>query len=125
MALRGIRGAITANENSVEEIGRVARLLITKMMSLNQLNFDQIGAAIFSSTQDLTATFPTAAVRQLPSFSLIPLFDTREPAIENSLPMCIRILLLVDTDKDLRDICHVYLEGAKKLRPDLMNTEKK
>ena len=119
MALRGIRGAATVPSNDKEEIWRVARLLITKIMSMNQLNFDQVGAAIFSSTADLTAAFPTTGVRQLPSFSLIPLFDTIEPNIENSLPMCIRLLLLVDIDINPRDICHVYLGEAKALRPDL------
>lgn len=123
MALRGIRGAITVEHNDKDEIWKAARLLITKIMSLNQLNFDQVGAAIFSSTEDLTVAFPSTGVRQLPSFSLIPLFDTREPAVENSLPMCIRLLLLVDIDKELREICHVYLEGAMKLRPDLSNKE--
>ena len=119
MALRGIRGATTVESNTKEEIWHAAQLLMTKVMSANQLNFDQVGAAIFSSTEDLTAAFPTTGVRQLPSFSSIPLFDTRQLAVENSLPMCIRLLLLVDVDKSLQDICHVYLEGARQLRPDL------
>ena len=120
MALRGIRGAASVESNTKEEIWRVSQLLITKLMSLNQLNFDQVGAAIFSSTSDLNAAFPSTGVRQLPSFSLIPLFDTVEPAIEDSLPMCIRVLLLVETDILPRDICHVYLGKAKALRPDLI-----
>ena len=120
MALRGIRGAVTVESNSKEEIWQASRLLMTKLMSSNQLNFNQVGAAIFSSTPDLTAAFPTTGVRQLPSFSLIPLFDTQEVDVEGSLPMCIRVLLLVDIDVKQRDIVHVYLGEAKKLRPDLM-----
>ena len=120
MALRGIRGAATVESNTKEEIWKTARLLMTKLMSANQLNFDQVGAAIFSSTEDLTAAFPTTGVRQLPSFSLIPLFDTRQIAVEDSLPMCIRVLLLVDIETKPRDICHIYLGGAKALRPDLV-----
>ena len=119
MALRGIRGAATVESNTREEIWKTSRLLMTQLMSANQLNFDQVGAAIFSTTDDLTAAFPTTGVRQLPSFSLIPLFDTREPAVEGSLAKCIRILLLVDTEKNQRDICHVYLGKARALRPDL------
>ncbi|MBR1397671.1 MAG: chorismate mutase [Selenomonadaceae bacterium] len=121
MALRGIRGAATVETNTKEDIWQVARLLMTQLMSMNQLNFDQVGAAIFSTTEDLTAAFPTTGVRQLPSFSHIPLFDTREPSIDNSLPMCIRVLLLVDIETNPRDICHVYLGKAKALRPDLSN----
>ena len=122
MTMRGIRGAITAEKNTKEEIWRVSQMLVTKVMSMNQLNSEQIGAIIFSSTEDLTAAFPSTGVRQLPSFSLMPLFDTREPAIENSLPMCIRILVLVDTDIKPRDICHIYLGKAKSLRPDLITS---
>ena len=120
MALRGIRGAATVEANTKEEIWKTARLLITKLMSMNQLNFDQVGAAFFSSTEDLTAAFPTTGVRQLPSFSMIPLFDARQPDVDDALPMCIRVLLLVDVEINPRDICHVYLGGAKVLRPDLV-----
>ena len=119
MALRGIRGAITVSSNTKEDIWQAALQIMTEILSKNKLKAEQIGAAIFSSTEDLTAAFPTTGIRKLPVFSLVPLFDTREPSIENSLPMCIRILLLVDTDKIPRDICHVYLGGAKDLRPDL------
>mgnify|MGYP002626312389 CR=1 FL=1 len=119
MAMRGIRGAVTVNENLKEQIWQAARLLVTKILSLNELRAENIGAIIFSMTEDLTAAFPSSAVRQLPALRLVPLFDTREPAIENSLPMCIRVLILADTDKLQNKIHHVYLGGAKNLRPDL------
>ena len=119
MALRGIRGATTVVSNKKEEIWQAARLLMTKLMSSNQLNANQVGAAIFSSTEDLTAAFPSTGVRQLPTFSHIPLFDAREPAVEGDLPMCIRVLLLVDVEINQLNIVHVYLNGAKSLRPDL------
>lgn len=119
MAMRGIRGAITVNENSREKIWQAAQLLITEILSLNELHAEDIGAIIFSTTEDLTAAFPSSAVRQLPELRLIPLFDTREPAVENSLPMCIRVLILADVDKKQNEIHHVYLGGAKNLRPDL------
>ena len=119
MAMRGFRGATTVDENSKEKIGLAARQLVTKILSLNELRTENIGAIIFSMTEDLTATFPSAALRQRPAFRLVPLFDTREPAIENSLPFCIRVLILAETDKDQNKIRHVYLGGAKNLRPDL------
>ena len=119
MAMRGIRGAATVAENSRELIWQEARHLVTKILSQNELRADSIGAIIFSTTEDLTAAFPSSAVRQLPAFRLVPLFDTREPAVENSLPMCIRVLILADIDKAQNKIHHVYLGGAKNLRPDL------
>lgn len=119
MAMRGIRGAATVTDNSRELIWQEALHLVTKILSLNELRAESIGAIIFSTTEDLTAAFPSSAIRQLPALRLVPLFDTREPAVEKSLPLCIRVLVLADTDKPQNKIHHVYLGGAKNLRPDL------
>ena len=54
MALRGIRGAITVDDNSREKIWQAARRLVTKVLSSNKLRGEDVGAMIFSSTQDLT-----------------------------------------------------------------------
>ena len=117
--VRGVRGAITVKENKKEEIEQAARTLVTKILSLNGFKNSMISAIIFSVTQDLTAAFPATGLRQLKGFRLVPLFDTVEPAVEGSLPMCIRVLILIDTDKEPQEICHVYLGEAQKLRPDL------
>ena len=39
-----------------------------------------------------------------------------EMVVPDGLPMCLRILVLVNTDKDQEEIQHVYLKGAIKLR---------
>lgn len=117
--VRGVRGAISVEENKKEVIEQAARTLVTKIMSLNSFSPDLISAIIFSVTQDLTASFPATGLRQLKGFQLVPLFDTVEPNVEGSMKMCIRVLILVDTDKPPQEICHVYLGDAQKLRPDL------
>ena len=118
--LRGIRGAITVEKNSKDEIWKAAQRLITEILSRNEILLENVGAIIFTSTKDLTAAFPTAGLRQLPgNFNLVPLFDAQEIFVEESLPMCIRVLMLADIEKNLSEIHHVYLENAKKLRPDL------
>ena len=122
--IRGIRGAITVDNNTKEEIGQAARTLVTKIMSMNGLKATELSAVIFSVTKDLTAAFPASGLRQLKAFRLVPLFDTQEQYVEGSLPMCIRVLILVDTDQEPQEICHVYLGGAQKLRPDLATAEK-
>ncbi|MBR0062206.1 MAG: chorismate mutase [Selenomonadaceae bacterium] len=119
MSLRGIRGAVTVDENSKEKIWSAARHLVTKILSQNEFRAENIGAIIFSMTEDLTAAFPSTALRQLPALRLVPLFDTREPAIENSLPLCIRVLILAETNFEQNKVHHVYLGEAKNLRPDL------
>lgn len=119
MALRGLRGAITVKENSQKAIWQASQFLITEIMSANQIPPESVGAIIFSCTKDLTAAFPAAGVRQLPNFQYLPLFDTQEMDVEGSMPMCIRALVLADIDKDLHEVCHIYLGDAKQLRPDL------
>ena len=117
--MRGIRGAITVGRNEKEEIWQAAQELITELLRTNAISADDIGAAIFSVTEDLTAAFPTAGVRRIAGFDLVPLFDARQCAIEDSLPRCIRVLLLVNTDVPQSKIHHVYLRAAAELRPDL------
>ncbi len=117
--MRGIRGAVTVEQNTKEEIWQAAQTMVKEILRRNSVTPDMIGAAIFSSTEDLTAAFPTAGVRQLSGFDLVPLFDARQCAIEGSLDHCIRVLLLVDTKKGQQEIQHVYLGRAAALRPDL------
>ena len=109
MSMRGIRGAITVEQNEKEAIWQAAKAMMQELIARNELAPEDIGAVIFSMTEDLTAAFPTAGVRQLPGFDLVPLFDARQCAIEGSLGKCIRVLVLADTEKKQRDIRHIYM----------------
>ncbi|RGS73945.1 chorismate mutase [Mitsuokella sp. AF21-1AC] len=117
--MRGIRGAITVAHNEKEEIWQAAQDMMQEILQRNALQPEDIGAVIFSMTEDLTASFPTAGVRRIPGFELVPLFDARQCAIEGSLPLCIRVLVLADTDLRQAEIRHVYLGKAARLRPDI------
>lgn len=117
--MRGIRGAVTVRRNEKEEIWQAAQELVAELLRVNGIAPDDIGAAIFSATEDLTAAFPTAGVRRMRGFDLVPLFDARQCAVEDSLPRCIRVLLLVNTDRAQTAIRHIYLRDAAALRPDL------
>lgn len=119
MSMRGIRGATTVEHNEKEEIWQAAAAMMKELLAKNELHTEDIGAVIFSMTEDLTAAFPTAGVRKLPGFDLVPLFDARQCAIEGSLPMCIRVLVLADTEKKQEDIHHIYMGRAVSLRPDI------
>ena len=120
--LRGIRGAISVPQNNKTEIFSAAQSLITKMLSANEISLDNVGAIIFTSTNDLNAAFPSAGLRQLSgNFNLVPLFDAQETFVEGSLQMCIRALILADIDKKIDEIKHIYLGEAEKLRPDLVS----
>ena len=117
--MRGIRGATTVERNDKEEIWQAAQELVRALVDANGIAPEDIGAAIFSVTEDLTAAFPSTGARHLPGFDLVPLFDARQCAVEASLPRCIRALLLVDTNCSQKEMHHIYLRGAAGLRPDL------
>jgi len=49
---------------------------------------------------------------------MVPMICSREIPVPGSLPRAIRILLHVESAGD-RPVRHVYLRGARALRPDL------
>lgn len=123
MAIRGIRGATTVQKNTKEDIVSATKELLEILVMRNNINTDDIASVVFSVTDDLNAGFPAVAARSL-GWLYTPLFCTREIPVPDSLGMCIRVLFHVNSDKPQKDIKHVYLNGAEKLRPDLDSAEK-
>lgn len=117
MAVRGIRGAITVEENTKEAILKETTRLLQDMVAQNQLDLEEIASIFFSVTQDIHAEFPAVAARQL-GFTDTPLLCLTEIPVPDSLPLCIRILIQVNTDKKQQDMVHSYLKKAASLRPD-------
>lgn len=116
--LRGVRGATTAASNRREDILTAVKELLEVMMHDNPISTEDIGAVIFSSTPDLDAAFPAAAARSL-GWTDVPLFGTQEIECPTGVALCIRILILWNTEKAQKEIRHVYLNGAAVLRPDI------
>jgi chorismate mutase len=58
------------------------------------------------------------AARQL-GWLDVPLMCGHEISVPGSLPLCIRVLLHWNTDKEQSEIEHVYVREANRLRPDL------
>lgn len=117
--LRGIRGAITVEKNEKIIVNEAVEELLEKIINENEIKTEDIGAAIFSATADIDVTFPAAAARKLAGWDMVPLFDAQQMAVDNSIERCIRVLLLVDTDKKQNEIQHIYLRRAQNLRPDI------
>ena len=117
--VRGIRGATTVENNDKREILDASAQMLEKIISENEINIDDIVSIIFTITPDLTKAFPAAAAREMGIVN-VPLLDMSEPEIEGALKKCIRILMHVNTDKNNSDMKHIYLKGAKVLRPDLV-----
>lgn len=117
MRCQGIRGATTVDANSREAILEAAAELLAELMSANHLRVEDIASAFFTTTRDLNAEFPAVAANNM-GFSDVALLCGHEMDVPGSLPMCLRILLHVNTEKEPQDLVHVYLRGAKALRPD-------
>lgn len=124
MAVRGIRGAISAEEDSPESVLNATSELIRTILKRNQIDdFDDIVSAVFTTTHDLVSCFPAEAARQL-GMSTVPLLCALEiPVPTAKVPRCIRILLHVNTDRTPKEIEHVYLGDAANLRPDMSSAQ--
>ncbi|MBI2913456.1 MAG: chorismate mutase [Chloroflexi bacterium] len=117
MLTRGVRGATTVEANSREAILEATRELLASMLKSNQFAVEDVASAFFTTTPDLNAEFPALAAREL-GWTDVALLCGHEMNVPGSLPMCLRILLHVNTDKPASAIHHVYLRGAAVLRPD-------
>ena len=114
-ACRGIRGATTADANTQEAIYEATTELVQELIDANGLVEDSLAAVFFTLTPDLNTAFAATAARRL-AWPNAPLMDINQVVVKGSLPRCIRILILVNTDKEPKDLAYIYLKGAGSLR---------
>ena len=122
MPLRGVRGATTVEHNEAEEILTATRELLKALVEANGIAPVDIASIIFTITPDLTAAFPARAAREL-GWADTALLGAQEADVSQDLDRCIRVLIHWNTDRRQDEVVHVYLKGARKLRPD--RTEKR
>lgn len=122
MRCRGIRGAITVDTNTGEAILQAATELLSQMVAANDVRPEEVATVFFTTTRDLNADFPALAARRM-GWNDVALLCAHEMDVPGSLPMCLRILLQVNTEKQAEEIVHVYLRGAQVLRPDKTDFE--
>ena len=114
-ACRGIRGAIVADANTGKAIYSATRELLTGLIEGNLLQERDVAAVYFTVTPDLNAGFPAAAARQL-GWNHTALMCSTEIPVPGSLPRCIRVLILFNTEKEPHELVNVYLKGTEVLR---------
>jgi chorismate mutase len=118
MVTRGVRGATTVESNTVEAILDATKELLAAMLKTNEIDTEDVVSAFFTTTPDLNAEFPAVAARDM-GWTDVALLCGHEMNKPGALPMCLRILLHVNTEKGRGDIRHIYLRGARVLRPDI------
>ena len=115
MITKGIRGAITVDENSPEAIGAATIKLLKEMVLKNNIEIDSISHAIFTLTNDLNADFPAKYARINLKWKEVPMMCFHELDVPNSLAKCLRVLLVVNCGEGFVPE-FIYLEGAEVLR---------
>lgn len=122
MVTRALRGATTVDNNTKEAVFSATEELMEKIIKENAIKPCDMSAVFFTLTPDITAAFPAAAVRRM-GISDVPLLDMAAPDIDGALKMCVRVMILINTTLKNNELKHIYLKGARALRPDLVKSK--
>jgi chorismate mutase len=116
MVTKGIRGAITVEENSEQAIKEATLELLSEILEKNNLtDTSKISHVIFTTTKDLNAAFPAKFPRVELGWNNVAMMCFHELDVPNSLSMCLRVLIVINCEPDFSPD-FVYLKGAKTLR---------
>ncbi len=124
MMIRGVRGAITVENNNSDDILQATQELLETIVERNTIDENDVASILFTTTPELTAAFPAKAAREF-GWTRTALMGFVEADVQDGLPMCIRVLIHWNTDKHMDDIQHVFLREAARLRPDLKSDNAK
>lgn len=115
-----LRGATTLDEDTRESVLERTAELLAALMARNGLSTDDVISLVFTATDDITTEFPAAAVRAA-GIADVPMLCARELGIagDSNIPLCVRVMAHVHTDKPRAELRHAYLHGARQLRSDL------
>lgn len=113
--MKTVRGATTVDENTPQAISDAVKELLAEILKRNKIKTENVQSVIFTCTADITAAYPAKFAREI-GFEAVPLLCVQEMNVDNSLPMCLRILMTVEGDFTVR---HIFLKDAINLRKDL------
>ena len=114
--VRGIRGATTADSNDREAILDATRELLEELVKANDVSADDIAAVTFSATNDLDAEFPAVAARVHMGWTEVAMMCGNEMNVPGGQERCIRVMILVNTNKRPEELKRIYLRDAANLR---------
>jgi chorismate mutase len=117
-AVRALRGATTLDLDDRDHLFERVIALLDALFERNDLHHDDLISVLFTATDDIHSAFPALAARKF-GLGYVPLICARELDIEGGTPMCIRVMIHVQSARPRQDLHHVYLEGARNLRDDL------
>jgi chorismate mutase len=117
--IRGVRGATTVEQNEEAAILQATERLVKEMIKSNNIQAEDVASVFISVTDDITAAFPAKIIRLQDGWTYVPVMCMKEMNVPFSLERCIRVMIHVNTTIPQKEINHIYLENATRLRPDL------
>ncbi len=115
MITKGIRGAITVEENTSKAIEEATLKLLKEMVEKNNIEISMISHVIFTLTSDLNAEFPAKFARINLDWKDVAMTCFTELDVPNALKKCLRVLIVVNCGENFIPE-FVYLDGAEVLR---------
>jgi len=119
---RGVRGATTIENDTPQEILAATAELLQLIVEANQLQAEDVASVIFTTSPDIVSEYPALAARKM-GWVDTALLCGHEMAVPHGLKKCIRVLIHWNTAKSPREVRHIYIKGAKHLRPDLVTLQ--
>ncbi|MGM8365346.1 chorismate mutase [Virgibacillus sp. W0181] len=121
--IRGVRGATTVKQNEENEMMDNTRKLVQEMISVNDIDVQSISHILISVTKELNAGFPAKSIREMDGWNFVPVMCMQEIDVPGSLPNCIRVMMVINTEQTQEAIRHIFQNEAVRLRPDLAHAE--
>lgn len=115
MISKGIRGAITVENNSKEAIRTATLELLSELVEKNSISSENISHVIFTTTSDLDEEFPAKVARLDFGWDKVAMMCFHEMNVKDSLKMCLRVMIVYNCDEQFIPK-FVYLKGAQNLR---------
>jgi chorismate mutase len=109
-------------DDSAESIEAATDELLRALIEANAIDPPEIAGVWFTTTKDLTAEFPAIAARRL-GWTEVPLLCGHEMDVDaanpRAIPRCIRVMILLNTDRAAAEMRFVYLRRALDIKTDL------
>lgn len=116
--VKAVRGAVSLEEDSPEELREKVGLLYSTLEERNGFCEEDVVSILFSQTEDISYN-PAKALREAAGLSQAPLFCTQEPrCVDFPQKRMLRLLVTFQDEKPGRGV-PVYLGEAASLREDL------
>ena len=72
--------------------------LVEEVVKANNIEPEDIASITISTTPDIKSAFPAKSVRLMEGWQYVPIMCMHEMDVPGALPLCIRVLMHVNTD---------------------------